>query len=44
MSIIQPVLQHLAIIPDGNHRWAKKQSVVDNDKIYTGGAKKISVA
>lgn len=34
-------INHLAIIPDGNRRWAKKQGIFDEEKIYQKGADRI---
>lgn len=40
MEAARPVLQHLAIIPDGNRRWAKKHSIAGQKKIYEQGSDK----
>lgn len=35
-------LQHLAIIPDGNRRWAKKHGILDVKEIYKEGTRCLS--
>ncbi len=36
----QPYLNHIAIIPDGNRRWAKKHSIFGDGNIYQKGSDK----
>ncbi|HXH26429.1 MAG TPA: undecaprenyl diphosphate synthase family protein [Candidatus Acidoferrum sp.] len=36
----KPALQHLAIIPDGNRRWAKSHFIEAQEKIYEQGSDK----
>lgn len=40
MVTTQSPLQHLAIIPDGNRRWAKKHAIAGQKKIYERGSDK----
>lgn len=40
MSNNTPIVNHLAIIPDGNRRWAKKQAISIEGKIYEKGSEK----
>lgn len=35
-----PIINHLAIIPDGNRRWAKKRAISLEGKIYEKGSEK----
>ncbi|HIA92320.1 TPA: di-trans,poly-cis-decaprenylcistransferase [Candidatus Saccharibacteria bacterium] len=37
-TILQSVVNHLAIIPDGNRRWAKSQGIFGTLKMYDQGA------
>jgi undecaprenyl diphosphate synthase len=34
-------LNHLAIIPDGNRRWARKMNIFNEEEIYRKGAQRI---
>lgn len=35
-------LQHLAIIPDGNRRWAKSHSITEEARMYEEGGRKVA--
>jgi undecaprenyl diphosphate synthase len=40
MKTTRPLLTHLAIIPDGNRRWAKQHSITEQQSMYSKGCDK----